>query len=114
MASQFYAPTKSDKFAFGIWCLQNRGRDPFGDQTRPALSAIDCITGLAKHGCYGFEFHDNDIIPFDATAAQRDQIVKDVKKAIAEGRAAAAGVDQYLMGSTALPAPIKPTAAPLQ
>ena len=34
--------------------------------------------------------------------------------AIAEGRAAAAGVDRYLMGSTALPAPVKPTAAPLQ
>ncbi len=79
-----FAPTKQDKFAFGIWCLQNRGRDPFGDQTRPALSAIDCITGLAKRGCFGFEFHDNDIIPFDATAAQRDQIVKDVKKASAD------------------------------
>jgi glutamate synthase (NADPH) small chain len=32
--------------------------------------------------------------------------------AIAEGRAAAAGVDRYLMGQTALPAPIRPTAAP--
>jgi glutamate synthase (NADPH) small chain len=32
--------------------------------------------------------------------------------AIAEGRAAAAGVDRYLMGNTALPAPIKPTALP--
>jgi glutamate synthase (NADPH/NADH) small chain len=32
--------------------------------------------------------------------------------AIAEGRAAAAGVDRYLMGKTALPAPIKPTAVP--
>ncbi|MDH6195376.1 glutamate synthase (NADPH/NADH) small chain [Mycobacterium frederiksbergense] len=32
--------------------------------------------------------------------------------AIAEGRAAAAGVDRYLMGRTALPSPIKPTAAP--
>ena len=32
--------------------------------------------------------------------------------AIAEGRAAAAGVDAYLMGVTALPAPIKPTALP--
>lgn len=32
--------------------------------------------------------------------------------AIAEGRAAAAGADRYLMGKTALPAPIKPTAAP--
>jgi len=32
--------------------------------------------------------------------------------AIAEGRAAAAGVDRYLMGDSALPVPIKPTAAP--
>ncbi|MBV9516363.1 MAG: glutamate synthase subunit beta [Mycobacteriaceae bacterium] len=32
--------------------------------------------------------------------------------AIAEGRAAAGGVDDFLMGVTALPAPIKPTAAP--
>ncbi len=34
--------------------------------------------------------------------------------AIAEGRAAAAAADRFLMGTTALPAPIKPTAAPLQ
>ncbi len=33
--------------------------------------------------------------------------------AIAEGRAAAAGVDEYLMGETRLPAPIPPTARPL-
>lgn len=32
--------------------------------------------------------------------------------AIAEGRAAAAGVDRYLMGQSALPAPIKPTTVP--
>lgn len=32
--------------------------------------------------------------------------------AIAEGRAAAAGVDRYLMGHSALPRPIRPTAAP--
>jgi glutamate synthase (NADPH) small chain len=32
--------------------------------------------------------------------------------AIAEGRAAAAGVDDFLMGVTALPTPIKPTAVP--
>jgi glutamate synthase (NADPH/NADH) small chain len=33
--------------------------------------------------------------------------------AIAEGRAAAAGVDRYLMGETALPFPVTPTAAPI-
>jgi glutamate synthase (NADPH/NADH) small chain len=34
--------------------------------------------------------------------------------AIAEGRACAAGVDRWLMGDTSLPAPIAPTARPLQ
>ncbi|PZU32232.1 MAG: glutamate synthase, partial [Microbacterium sp.] len=29
--------------------------------------------------------------------------------AIAEGRAAAAAVDEYLMGRTALPSPVRPT-----
>jgi xylose isomerase len=62
--------------------LQNRGRDPFGDVTRPELSALDCIRGLAQRNCYGFEFHDNDIIPFDASPAQRDQIVRDLQKAL--------------------------------
>ncbi len=33
--------------------------------------------------------------------------------AIAEGRAAAAAVDEFLTGSTTLPAPIKPTERPL-
>jgi xylose isomerase len=82
MPSHFFAPTKQDKFAFGIWCLQNRGRDPFGDQTRPELPALECIRGLAQRNCYGFEFHDNDIIPFGASAAQRDQILKDIKNAL--------------------------------
>jgi xylose isomerase len=84
MPSHFYAPTKEDKFAFGVWCLQNRGRDPFGDQTRPELPALECIKGLAQRNCYGFEFHDNDILPFGASAAQRDQILRDVKKAIGD------------------------------
>jgi xylose isomerase len=83
MPASDFVPTPQDKFSFGIWCLQNRGRDPFGDQTRPAISAIECITGLAKRGCYGFEFHDNDLIPYDANATQRDVILRDVKKAIA-------------------------------
>ena len=34
--------------------------------------------------------------------------------AIAEGRSAAAAVDSYLMGETALPSPLRPTDAPLR
>src|SRR3954465_4102340 len=79
-----FTPTRADKFAFGIWGVQNRGRDPFGDITRPAVSALDAIRGLAERGCYGFEFHDNDIFPFDADRPQKDAILKDVKKVIAD------------------------------
>lgn len=84
MPSSRFAPTREDKFAFGIWCLQNRGRDPFGDQTRPELPALECIKGLARHNCYGFEFHDNDLIPFSASAAQRDTILRDVQKVMGD------------------------------
>lgn len=84
MPSSSFAPTREDKFAFGIWCLQNRGRDPFGDQTRPEMSALTAIKGLADRNCYGFEFHDNDMIPFGASAAERDRILKDVKKAMGD------------------------------
>jgi xylose isomerase len=84
MPSHTYAPLKQDRFAFGIWCLQNRGRDPFGDVTRPEMPALEAIRGLAQRNCYGFEFHDNDIIPFGASAQQRDQILRDLKKALAD------------------------------
>jgi xylose isomerase len=84
MPSHKYAPTREDKFAFGIWGLQNRGRDPFGDQTRPELPALEAIKGLAQRGCYGFEFHDNDLLPFHATAAQREQILREVQKVMGD------------------------------
>jgi xylose isomerase len=79
-----YKPTLSDKFAFGIWGVQNRGRDPFGEATRPALSAIDAIRGLAQRGCFGFEFHDNDLFPFDSTPAQKETAIRDVQKVMAD------------------------------
>src|SRR5260370_4397322 len=84
MPSHNYAPTKEDKFAFGIWCLQNRGRDPFGDQTRAELPALECIRGLAQRNCTGFEYKENDTIPFEADAKQKKQILSDVKKALGD------------------------------
>jgi xylose isomerase len=84
MAATAFSPTREDKFAFGLWCLQNRGRDPFGDQTRPELPALECIKGLAARNCYGFEFHDNDLIPFGASAATRDGILREVQKVMGD------------------------------
>ncbi len=78
------ATGSQDKFAFGIWCVTNRGADPFGDQVRGRISAIDAIRGLARRGYWGFEFHDNDLWPIGATAKQIDKTVADVKKVMRE------------------------------
>ena len=37
---------------------------------------------LAEVGAWGVNFHDNDLVPIDATAQQRDKIVADFKKAL--------------------------------
>jgi xylose isomerase len=71
---------RSDKFAFGVWCVMNRGRDPFGPETRPALSGIDAVRGLAKHNVYGFEYHDDDLWPLGASPAAKRKAVAEVKK----------------------------------
>jgi len=75
-----YRPTKSDKFAFGLWTVMNRGGDPFGGPTRKALSPFDAIRRLGEMGAYGYEFHDNDIVPLGSSAAERDKLVKRAKK----------------------------------
>jgi len=71
---------RSDKFAFGVWCVMNRGRDPFGPETRPALSGIEAVKGLAKHNVYGFEYHDDDLIPLGASPAAKRKAVSEVKR----------------------------------
>jgi len=75
-------PQRSDKFTFGLWTVGNRGRDPFGDATRPSLSPITIVERLSKLGAYGVNLHDNDLVPIDATSAERDRIVSEFKKAL--------------------------------
>src|SRR5512136_31395 len=79
-----YTPKPEHKFTFGLWTVGNTGRDPFGEPVRPALTPVQIVHLLAEVGAYGVNFHDNDLVPIDATTAQRDQIVRDFKKALAE------------------------------
>ena len=78
-----YQPNPEDKFTFGLWTVGNVGRDPFGEPVRDALSPVELVHLLAEAGAYGVNFHDNDLIPIDATPAQRDQIVRDFMGALA-------------------------------
>jgi xylose isomerase len=75
-------PKPEHKFTFGLWTVGNRGRDPFGDATRPSLSPATIVERLSKLGAYGVNLHDNDLVPIDASAAERDRIVSEFKKAL--------------------------------
>lgn len=79
-----YAPAPEHKFTFGLWTVGNTGRDPFGSPVRDVKSPVELVHLLAEVGAYGVNFHDNDLVPIDATPAERDQIVRDFKAALAQ------------------------------
>ena len=81
MGKQF-TPTRNDKFTFGLWTVGNRGRDPFGDATRASISPVKIVQRLSELGAHGVNLHDNDLVPIDASAAERDRIVNEFKKAL--------------------------------
>jgi xylose isomerase len=82
MPKNTYQPKTEHKFTFGLWTVGNRGRDPFGDATRPSLSPITILKRLSELGAYGVNLHDNDLVPIDATPAERDRIVSEFKQAL--------------------------------
>jgi xylose isomerase len=77
-----YKPDPKMKFTFGLWTVGNPGRDPFGEAVREKLSPPQICDMIGEVGAYGVNFHDNDLVPIDASAKQRDQIVKDFKAAL--------------------------------
>ena len=76
-----YQPRPEHKFTFGLWTVGNLGRDPFGDAVREQLSPPERVDLLGEVGAWGVNLHDNDLVPICVTAAQRDRIVCDFKKA---------------------------------
>ena len=78
-----FVPTPKDKFTFGLWTVGNIGRDPFGGPTRPALSPAEVVDLLGEvGGVYGVNFHDNDLIPIDASEAQAGRIKQEFQAAL--------------------------------
>ena len=79
-----YTPKPEHKFTFGLWTVGNTGRDPFGEPVREAKTPVELVHLLAEAGAWGVNFHDNDLIPIDATAAERDRIVRDFREALTQ------------------------------
>jgi xylose isomerase len=84
MSIQIPAPTKEDKFSFGLWTVGWQGVDPFGTATRKPMDTVHALEKLAEIGAYGVNFHDDDVIPFGSTDAERDAIIERFKKGLAE------------------------------
>ena len=79
-------PLDEHKFTFGLWTIGNRGRDPFGDFVRAPLPACDAVAMLREVGAWGVNLHDNDLVPIDATPAERDRIVREFRRACETNR----------------------------
>jgi xylose isomerase len=79
-----YRPRPEDRFSFGLWTVGNIGRDPFGEPTRPSLSPVRVVEKLAELGAWGVNLHDNDLVPVDASAGERERIVRDFRRALAD------------------------------
>jgi xylose isomerase len=84
MAEDKYTPRPEHKFSFGLWTVGNRGRDPFGDAVRPSLSPVELVRLLAEVGAWGVNFHDNDLVPVDSSAQERDRIVREFRNVCEE------------------------------
>jgi xylose isomerase len=79
-----YAPTRADKFSFGLWTVGFRGRDPFGEPTRAELDPVRAVHRLAELGAWGITFHDDDLIPFGSEAAERSRVLARFRAALRE------------------------------
>ena len=79
-----FDPTAEDRFTFGLWTVGNPGRDPFGAPVRPVADPNDLVRKLAEIGAFGVNLHDDDLVPFGASAAERDRIVAAFRATLAD------------------------------
>jgi xylose isomerase len=84
MTTMTPTPTRKHRFSFGLWTIGWQARDMFGDATRPVLDPVEAVNQLAEIGAYGITFHDDDLIPADSTATQRQRIIDWFTKALAD------------------------------
>ncbi|MBP1157542.1 MULTISPECIES: hypothetical protein [unclassified Paenibacillus] len=66
-----FVPVEEDRFTFSLCTVGNPGRDPFGLPVREGFSPVETVHMLAELGAYDVNFHDNDLVPIDATPAKK-------------------------------------------
>jgi xylose isomerase len=76
-----FAPTRDDRFSFGLWTVGWQGVDVFGGPVRPRLDPVEAVHRLADLGAAAVTFHDDDLVPEEAT---RQKELERFSKALAE------------------------------
>jgi xylose isomerase len=74
--------TRADRFSFGLWTVGWQGVDVFGTAVRAPLDPEVAVARLAELGAYGVSFHDNDVFPFGATAADKSRSIERLRRAV--------------------------------
>ena len=68
-----WTPVPQDKLSFGLWTVGWRGVDVFGGAVRDELDPVEAVERLAGLGAAAITFHDDDLVPNDAT---RDRMLE--------------------------------------
>ena len=78
-------PRPEHRFSFGLWTVGNPGRDPFGGPTRGPVDPVEAVGRLAELGAWGVSLHDDDLVPWGSSVAERDRIVARFRRALEQG-----------------------------
>jgi xylose isomerase len=62
--------------------MGNPGGDPFGEPVRQGFTPVEMVEALADTGAWGVNLHDNDLVPFGASAQEQDRIVQEFQQAL--------------------------------
>ena len=77
-------PRSEHRFTFGLWTVGHKGHDPFGEPTRPGLAPEETVRRLADLGAHGVCFHDNDLVPIEASENEAREIKERFRRALDE------------------------------
>jgi xylose isomerase len=77
-----FTPRPEHHFTFGLWTVGNPGRDPFGHEVRARLDPVDAVRRLGELGAYGVNFHDDDLVPYGSSPAERETVLKRFRRAL--------------------------------
>ncbi len=83
--SDRWTPVPEDKLSFGLWTVGWRGVDVFGGAVRDELDPVEAVERLAGLGAAAITFHDDDLVPNDAT---RDRMLERFSVALADNNVA--------------------------